>query len=179
MKIGEINFDDLVKRIRPKLRGIAVKLDGKYTSFNDDDLYQEALFELWKKHTNNQLQDKTESYILQGCLFFLKNYIRKTYTRLDHHSISLEKNINEEHDTVEDVLPVESIGVFQSSAIAVLQHDAERLLTAREKEVLLLYLEDFTTREIGKRLGISHVMVVKLLGKIRSKCGELKKEFLK
>jgi len=43
-------------------------------------------------------------------------------------------------------------------------------LTKREKEVFNLGLEGLTTREIGGRLGISHVMVVKLKGKIRDKC---------
>lgn len=35
-------------------------------------------------------------------------------------------------------------------------------LTDREKTVLTLLLDDLTVRKIGDRLGISHVMVVKL-----------------
>ena len=42
-------------------------------------------------------------------------------------------------------------------------------LTAREKETLELAMDGFTTREIGKVMGISHVMVVKLKAKIRGK----------
>ncbi|MDD5194257.1 MAG: sigma-70 family RNA polymerase sigma factor [Candidatus Omnitrophica bacterium] len=173
-----MNFEDLVKRIKPKLKGIAIKLDGKYTSFNDDDLYQEALFSLWEKYRENQIQDKTDSYILQGCFFFLKNYIRKAHTRLDKRCLSLEKNINEANGTLEDILPLENEGVLQFSRFNLLLQDIERCLTIREKEVMELYLKNFTTREIGGRLGISHVMVVKLFNRIKEKCAAFKEEIL-
>ena len=50
-------------------------------------------------------------------------------------------------------------------------------LTRREKEVFCLALEGLTTREIGSRLGISHVRVVKLKGKIRDKCKKYRDDF--
>ena len=43
-------------------------------------------------------------------------------------------------------------------------------LTPREKEVFILALEGLTVREIGDRLGVSHVRVVKLRANIKEKC---------
>ena len=42
--------------------------------------------------------------------------------------------------------------------------------TKREKTLLIFCAEGLTTRDIGKRLGVSHVMVVKLMSRIRAKC---------
>ena len=47
-------------------------------------------------------------------------------------------------------------------------------MTRKEKEIVFFYLQGWTTREIGERLGISHVSIVKLEGKIREKCKKLK-----
>ncbi|MBU2103383.1 MAG: sigma-70 family RNA polymerase sigma factor [Candidatus Omnitrophota bacterium] len=172
-----MSFEELLTRIKPKLRGIAVKLDGRYTSFNDDDLCQEALCVLWEKYQRGELSNKTDSYILQGCLFFLKNYIRKAYTRIDSLSMSLEKTVNENEDTLEDFVPAEE-SCPQVRRSGYLERDIRAYLDEREAVVLALYIRDFTTREIGCRLGISHVMVVKIIARIKVKCSALKEEIM-
>ncbi|MDD4955090.1 MAG: sigma-70 family RNA polymerase sigma factor [Candidatus Omnitrophica bacterium] len=170
-------FEDLITKISPKLRAIARKLDGRYTSFDDDDLYQEALFSLWEKYNENKLSDKTDSYILQGCLFFLKNHIRKVYKKIDAKSVSLNAVINEDEGTLEDVLASRCIdpgaGSFECS---LLLKDIYAKLSDQEKKVADLSINDTTVREIGKRLGISHVMVVKIRNRIKSKCETIRKE---
>ena len=57
------------------------------------------------------------------------------------------------------------------------------MLTPRQREIwdyLLAYVDQHgyppTVREIGQKLGISHVAVVKLRKKIREKCAGLKKD---
>ena len=52
-------------------------------------------------------------------------------------------------------------------------------LTRKEKEIVFFYLQGWTTREIGERLGISHVSIVKLEEKIREKCKKLKDSVLR
>ncbi|MCX5704439.1 MAG: hypothetical protein NT066_08150 [Candidatus Omnitrophica bacterium] len=89
-----MSFEILLKRISPTLKRIAYRLNGHFSFFNDEDLYQEALIHLWLDFKEGKLSDKTDSYILQGCYFYLKNYIRKNYDKAN--LISLEKQNNQE-----------------------------------------------------------------------------------
>ena len=166
-----MSFEDLLKRISPTLKRITYRLNGHFSFFNDEDLYQEALMHLWQDFRKGKLDDKTDSYILQGCHFHLKNYIRKNYDKAN--LISLENMTNEESETfdLEDILSLEN----QESCFELINCKMliEKInnngLTKREKEVFCLTLEGLTTREIGNRLGISHVRVVKLRSKIKDK----------
>ena len=72
-----MSYPDLLKRLSPRLKGITHKLNGKFTFFNEEDLFQEAAVRLWQEFELGRLAGKTDSYILQGCYFHLKNYIRK------------------------------------------------------------------------------------------------------
>ena len=127
---------------------------------------------LWRDYKDGKLVDKTDSYILQGCYFHLKNYIRKNYDKAK--LVSLENMANEEGATF-DLDKILSLENPESSFELVnckmlIEKINNNGLTRREKEVFCLALEGLTTREIGGRLGISHVRVVKLKGKIRDKC---------
>lgn len=167
-----MSFEGLLDKIYPKLKGITYKLNGHFTSFNDEDLLQEALIRLWQDFNAGKLNDKTDSYILQGCYFHLKNYIRKNYEKAP--IVSLENNVNQEGEVIvsDRALPLEN---RESSLELVhcrmlIDRINNNGLSKREKEVFNFSLEGLTTREIGSRLGISHVMVVKLKGRIREKC---------
>ncbi len=167
-----MHFEEVVKRISPKLKGIVYKLNGRFTFFNEDDLYQEALVHLWIDYKYGKLLDKTDSYILQGCYYYLKNYIRKNYDKAN--LISLENSTNAEGEVfdLDNILSLEgSESYFEVIHCRMLIEQINNNgLTKREKEVFCLALEGLTTREIGSRLGISHVRVVKLKGKIKDKC---------
>jgi len=65
------------------------------------------------------------------------------------------------HDYLDGILEIEEI---------------QKVMTGREREVLLLCLEGMTTREIGKLLGISHVSVVKTRSRIKEKYARLRRE---
>ena len=71
-------FEEMLRKLSPTLRRITHKLNGHFTFFDEDDLFQEALEHLWMAFQDGSLGDKTDSYVLQGCYFHLKNYIRKT-----------------------------------------------------------------------------------------------------
>jgi RNA polymerase sigma factor (sigma-70 family) len=166
-----MHFEELQNNLSPVIRRIAYKLNGKYRTFGHEDLFQEALMHLWTNFTSGKLQDKTESYILQGCYFHLKNYIRKVNEKPD---LSLDGMVFSGSEDLD----------FKDLIIDNRQRDTRELLDAkllaetiqnngfdsREKRILMLLKNGSTTREIGKKIGVSHVMVVKLMGKIRTKC---------
>jgi len=172
-----MDFQELTRRISPKLKAIAKKLDGRYTSFDEDDLYQEALLSLWRKHQNGQLDDKTDSFILQGCFFFLKNYIRKIYKTIDAKSVSLYSFIHEEEQTLGDILPApDSEQYFKDTEAKILLENIYCKLFDRERKILELLIDNIPTRNIGRKFGISHVMVIKIKNKIQNKCARIEKE---
>lgn len=167
-----MSFEGLVKKISPKLRGITHRLDIHFTFFNDEDLFQEALIRLWQDFEQGKLTDKTDSYILQGCYFYLKNYLRKEKQRL--RIVSLHTIVNEEGSTLEEVLFLsdelkeDRRAYFHNKFLAdTIRNNG---LTQREKTILGFCQEGLTFREIGLRLGVTHVAVVKSMSKIKEKC---------
>jgi len=169
IKMENLKFEELVKKISPKLKGITHRLNGRFTFFNDEDLYQEALLHLWLEFNGNQLSDKTESYVLQGCYFHLKNYIRVKQDK--RRLISLDALVNDEGTDLEDLLPSSDPKIYFDylNSKVLVEKMRNNGLSLREKRVLSFYLDGLTTREIGRRMGISHVGVIKLKNKIKSR----------
>jgi RNA polymerase sigma factor (sigma-70 family) len=163
-----LSFEALVRRLSPTLRKITCRLNGAFSFVDDQDLFQEALIHLWTHFSSGSLHGKTDSYILQGCYFHLKNYLRKV--REPATLISLGHPVDEDGTMPEDILDTRSL-ISYDEVEGNLQIEAmeEGGITPREKTVLLFSLEGMTTREIGKKLGISHVSVVKIRNRIREK----------
>ncbi|MFA6358274.1 MAG: sigma-70 family RNA polymerase sigma factor [Candidatus Omnitrophota bacterium] len=164
-------FEELHRKLSPTIKRIAYKLNGHYRSFNHDDLYQEAVIHLWVDFSKGKLSDKTDSYILQGCYFYLKNYIRKVNERSNVTSIDAVLSANDDA-TVEDIL-----GKFWSCQDCrddlhnkfLAQSIQNNGFSPREKKLLVYSSQGLTTRDIGRRMGVSHVSVVKLMQKVRVK----------
>lgn len=163
-----MDFEGVVRRLSPTLKRITKKLNGHHSFFDDDDLYQEALSHLWIAHNKGSIDDKTDSYILQGCYYHLKNYLRK----VREHGIflSLSNPVGEDGIYFEDFLVSENIKTLDYiEGKLEVESLEEQCLSKRECEVLSCFLEGMSMREIGSRLGISHVMVLKIKNKIRDK----------
>ncbi len=167
-----MEFEKLVKKLASKLKRITYRLNHRFTFFNDEDLFQEALVYLWKEFTAGKLADKTDSYILQGCYFHLQNYIRTVKDKVT--PLSLDIYIGEEGEYFTETLSLEdekSDDYFQrlneKLIVEVIRNNG---LTIREKELLPFFAEGLTIREIGKKVGVSHVWVLKMKEEIRRKC---------
>lgn len=168
-----MEFNEVIKRLGPKLKGIVHKLNTKFTYLDEEDLYQEAVIELWKKYQSGEISDKTDSYLLQGCMFFLKNYLRLSCKKIDRSSVHFTNDANGPLDTEsvrEEMIPDQKNSNFEFILVDIAIDEITGCLDKREKEVFLLSMEDLTTRQMGQRLGISHTMVVKIEKKIREKC---------
>lgn len=160
------NFEDILKKLSPTLRRITHKLNGHFTFFDEDDLFQEALEHLWLSYKNNSLADKTDSYVLQSCYFHLKNYLRVTLDKAK--LVSLQKVAEDGDSALEAFLGYEDRGIADNiEEASILRGDSVRGMDTREKQVLKLSMEGFTVREIARKIGVSHVMVVKIRKNMR------------
>ena len=166
-----MSFKELHQKLSPTIKRIAYRLNGHYRSFNHDDLYQEATIHLWRNFLRGKLSDKTDSYILQDCYFHLKNYIRKVNERANIVSINAVLSMDEDA-TLENVLG----GYWASEDCReelhnkfLVQSIRDNGFNPKEKRLLVYFSQGLTTRDIGKRLGVSHVSVVKMMQKVRAK----------
>jgi len=158
-----MSFEELVERISPKLKGIVYKIHVSSPGLSKEDLYQESVLQLWVDYNDGKLADKTDSYILQSCYFYLKNYMRKFQDKTSSGSVGMP--IDECGESpVEEAFDID----------ALMEEVFENELTRKEKEIVFFYLQGWTTREIAERLGVSHVSIVKLEEKVREKCKKLK-----
>lgn len=175
-----MDFEMLIKKLMPKLKAISRKVNIRYTYCDEDDFMQEALIYMWEAYRRGELNGKTDSYILQGTYYFLKNYVRKKSKALDRASISMNCEIDDTGKKVEDTLTLSenTTGIDGSVEIFMLLEEAEEKFTEKEKEVFYYRIEGYTAREIGSKLGVSHVMVVKIAKSIRVKCRVIREELI-
>jgi RNA polymerase sigma factor (sigma-70 family) len=167
-----MEFEFLIKRLSAKLKGISYRLNHNFTFFNEEDLYQEALLHLWNALNTGKLNDKTDSYILQGCYFYLKNYIRVHKDKIKPFSLDAhfenEEDQNRESLTIKDERCELFFDRLNDKLLA--EVICNNGLTKKEKRLLPLFAEGLTTREIGRCVGISHVRVIKMRREISRKC---------
>ena len=167
-----MEFEKLAKRLTPKLKAIAYRLNHRFTFFNDEDLFQEALVHLWKECSGGKLADKTDSYILQGCYFHLQNYIRTAKDKFNSFSLDVHCGDDDERYEEPRELKDERSGDYferlnREMIVDVIHNNG---LTSREKELLPFFSEGLTVREIGRKVGVSHVSILKMREAIRRKC---------
>ncbi len=163
-----MEFTELVNKFSPYLK----RLSNKVTIFSQiigrDDLYQEMLYRLWEGWLRGEFEGKNDAYIRGGCYFHLKNYLRR-YT--EHVKlISLNEPLGAEGTTLEDIIPAQTtpFDVRVDDALFI-QQMKDKELTRREQEVSELLAQGYTLRDIGKKLNISHVRVLKIKENIGSK----------
>ena len=165
-----MEYNELFLKLNPTIRRIAARLVRRSdVVLGADDLYQEACLYLWRTFETGTLRDKTDSYILQGCYFHLKNYLRTHGRRAVVYSLDAPLYSDEGGLFSYEPPSPEPDCRDQLHARFLVEQLCNNGFTQREKDVLLLWRDALDTRQIGRRLGISHVRVVKLMAGIRRK----------
>ena len=131
-----------------------------------EDLMQEALIHLWQ--VQEQSPGQTKNWYVQNCRFHLLHYLA-----LGRSVDSPKRRASQVHPPDHDEDLDHWLDRFEGSN-TVLQDVSARdmleslskLLSPREIRVLQWLAEGVGTREIARRLGISHPMVVKHRRKI-------------
>ena len=176
-----MEYQTIIEAIAGKLKAITHKIGSRSPVFNAEDLYQEACLFLWEGCLVDKWQDKNESYILQACYFFLKNYVRKALKGVDKASVSLNEVRDaadgEETVTLEGLLRAQAPDCRCLADAHILAAKLGGILDSRERTIFNLRAEGATVRQIGRRLGISHVMVIKIERRIRGYFSEVAGEY--
>ncbi len=164
-----MNFEMLYDKICPRLKKMARYYNGHSFFVDEDDLYQEMCVYLWGTYKAGMPSGINEPYVIKGCEFHIRNYIRKQRPKASF--TSLQEPVGDSGDTLQDVLPdrKEPLDVLAQRDIAI-DEIRNNGLSGMEKKVLVLLLEGHTAREAGKALGISHVMILKYKQRIIKKC---------
>jgi len=160
------DFNQWVSPFLPTLYTISGKI-GKLPQWVDrEDVVSQMLFDLWEKWKRGELQNKPTSYIFRNCWFAAQNYRRTSKDKI--LALSLDKPVDEEGTPLITLIEDDS-SFFQTIEIKQSICKLKEKLTQREKEVFHLQKQEYTTREIAKKLGISHVRVVRIQQNIRKK----------
>jgi RNA polymerase sigma factor (sigma-70 family) len=131
-----------------------------------EDLMQEALIHLWQVQEQNPGQ--TKNWYVQNCRFHLLHYLA-----LGRSVDSPKRRNSQVQPTDQDGEQDDLLDRFESSDTVVQDVSARdivsslsKVLSDREMAILHWLAEGLATREIAKRLGISHPMVIKHRRKI-------------
>jgi RNA polymerase sigma factor (sigma-70 family) len=131
-----------------------------------EDLMQEALIHLWQVQEQNPGQ--TKNWYVQNCRFHLLHYLALGRSVDSPKRRASQVQPTEQEQDHEDLLDrfegpdVVLQNVSARDIVALLS----KWLSAREMSILQWLAEGQGTREIAKRLGISHPMVIKHRRKI-------------
>ena len=131
-----------------------------------EDLMQEALIHLWQ--TQEHHPGQTKNWYLRNCRFHLLHYLalgRSVDSPKRRASQIQPMQSEDDHEDWLDHLEGND-SVVQDVSARDMVASLSKLLSEREMRVLQWLSEGLATREIAKRLGISHPMVVKLRRKI-------------
>jgi RNA polymerase sigma factor (sigma-70 family) len=164
-----MKFEEFIKELNSKIYAIALNISKIDRNIEVTDIVQEMHLHLWAKWKNNDTKGYTNSYLLQSCWFYIKNFLRKYETNSKY--ISLDDPFNDdEYNFMIDFISEDADSVSELSEYNFMVDKIKTCgLTEREKDVFDLLLMGYTLREIGSILKISNVRVSKIQSNLRKK----------
>lgn len=125
------------------------------TPEDQEDLFQEIIFQLWKSYPKFQSKSKVSTWMYRIGLNTAMATFRKPKVKLDFSDNILEKKISEESQT--------------DSWREELLFLAIRQLSEDERALIGLYLDDLSYAEIAEIIGISENHIGVRLNRIKKK----------
>ena len=160
-----MNFEALFTKMAPTLKKIASRYEIRGASYDRNDLYQEMCLHLWRNFKDGLPSGINEAYVVKGCEFHILNTLKKC--REKAVLVSLEEPCGDHSGRLNDLLPDTQEPLDSRIGRKITINEIRNNgMTKREKEVFSLLTEGYTFREIGQKLGISHVRAVKIKKKI-------------
>jgi RNA polymerase sigma factor (sigma-70 family) len=131
-----------------------------------EDLMQEALIHLWQ--VQEQTPGQTRNWYLQNCRFHLLHYLALGRSLDSPKRRASQVHPSDHEEELDDWLDrfEGDDTVLQDVSARDMLESLSKLLSQREMSILQWLAEGLGTREIAKRLGISHPMVIKHRRKI-------------
>ncbi len=131
-----------------------------------EDLMQEALIHLWQVQEQNPGQ--TKNWYLQNCRYHLLHYLASGRSVDSPKRRASQVHPSDQDENSDDLLDrfEGSDTVLQDVSARDMLSSLSKWLSGREMSILQWLSEGQGTREIAKRLGISHPMVIKYRRKI-------------
>src|SRR5262245_45089689 len=141
-----------------------------------DDLFQEALIHLWR--IESRRPGFTRSWYLQSCKYHLRHYLAagRSIDSMKRREGQVQPQF--EADPESDLYELEESGESILSDVCAREIITmlSRQLLPPEKAVLECLADGLGPREIGRRLNISHTMVIKHRCKIASLLSRLERK---
>jgi len=163
-----MDFKARFDSISEKLKNIAAKYSGLCAYVDREDLYAEMWLYLWNMWKTGGLENKTESYIVQACYFHMRNYLRTVQDRVklvsfeDFSLNSSDDAGGENSASLDDIMPDGLPGIGETlESRALYEKIMNNGFSTLEKDIVRYLYSGYTVREIGKILGLSHVMIVR------------------
>jgi len=153
------------KTIIQSHKAIIYKVARAYTgnSFDFKDLYQEIVIQIWRSLDRFKGQSKQSSYIYRIALNTAINFKKKIRKNpsVDISDMNF-KDERERDDAREDKLN--------------LLHGAINQLNKDEKAIIILYLDEYSHKEIAEMIGISSNYIGVKVNRIKKKLVEILKD---
>src|SRR5258708_4490106 len=140
-----------------------------------DDLLQEALLHLWQAQARRPNQ--TQSWYLQSCKFRLQHYLATGRSVDSAKRRRGRMHIDPEAEESEGILDQIDTGasVLGNVSARDIMSILSPLLEGHERLVLECFADGLGPREIGRKLAMSHTMVIKHRRKIAALLRHLEK----
>ena len=164
-----MSFDEIQNKVEKRLHFLINKYPLPI-GIGKEDLYQEAIINLYDKFLKGECEGKNGTYLVNSCRFAVNNYIRKKRKNNSKIKISLLGELGWEIDEeIFDRIYVRYKEPECNEDIYIDEIVNVAKLDLRETEVLKLLFSGYTSRQCGKNLGVSHVMILKIKNRISKK----------